>query len=76
MISPVTGKLIHHNNCTYCAHRKVYKGAVNKRNELEVCALLETFTALPHPRAGGRFCEHYQQIGCDCNQCVPDGTST
>ena len=70
-------RVIHHNDCTYCVYRMVYKNAIEGRFELELCKLDQH--QLPHPRTGGRYCDHYQQEGCSCEECftiVPIGLLT
>ena len=75
MISPVTGKLIHHNDCSYCRHRRAYPKAIEKKYELELCDFFHGGTRpLPHPRQARRYCAHYQQIGCDCQNCISINT--
>ena len=59
--------MVHHNNCTYCKHRVVYK-AKKSGGELEKCGL--TWLTIKHPLARGlRYCDKYQQKNCDCEQC-------
>jgi hypothetical protein len=72
----MAGRIIHHNDCTWCAHRKRYPKAIDKRYELEVCSLANGLAALPEPGSPKRYCEHYLQLNCACNQCIPTGTVT
>ena len=63
------GQVVHHNDCTYCRHRirvprTKQKGAV----EVELCGLTRQKLALPGTVQ--RFCEGYQQIDCECDQCI------
>jgi hypothetical protein len=66
----INGKIIHHNDCTWCNHRVVYKS--NKSSgELEKCKL--TWNDIKNPQdRGRRYCEHYQQKNCDCEKCNTD----
>ena len=52
------GRIVHHNNCTYCRLRQVIKG----KPEIEYCGV--NGLEIPAPRHGERHCEHYQQDGC------------
>jgi hypothetical protein len=66
------GQIVHHNNCTYCAHRlntpltarKGHKAPIQER-----CALDQH--VLPPPMSASRYCQFYQQNGCDCAACNP-----
>jgi hypothetical protein len=79
-VSPQTGKLIHHNNCTWCKHRRgIQVGARRKKRELERCALTGADIPPPfmavYPNSQGvpdRYCERYQQIGCPCERCMSE----
>ena len=62
------GEWLHFYDCTYCKKRKVYKKAIDKKYEREVCTV--TGNTIPSPKAGGRCCEHFQQTGCGCALCV------
>jgi hypothetical protein len=56
-------------NCTYCDQRLVTAG--NKKRsipELERCGL--TMGTIKKPNEAGRFCEHFHQIGHDCESCL------
>jgi hypothetical protein len=64
----IEGRVIHHNDCTWCINRVVYKKVINRKNELERCG--KSGRNIPHPREARRYCELYQQIGCDCNSCT------
>jgi len=71
VISPATGNLIHHNDCIYCKNNLILEGDRKKRTyRAEFCKL----TKLPIPKQleGWRWCEHYQQVGCECAKCVSD----
>ena len=59
--------LIHHQLCEYCKHREVFKKALEGKYELERCKL--TGKTLPRPFQGPRWCDRYQQINCNCEQC-------
>ncbi|MGD0002876.1 MAG: hypothetical protein ABSE06_01460 [Anaerolineaceae bacterium] len=62
------GDWLHLYDCTYCQMRKVYKKAIDKKYEREVCTV--TGNTLPAPRSPGRCCEHFIQTGCGCPLCV------
>jgi len=64
--------MIHHNNCTYCQHRKrifVGQGKSRKPKEIEKCGLTDRTVPAPFTE-GLRYCEHYQQVNCTCQLCV------
>lgn len=64
-------KLVHDWNCTYCKHRHVLKHKDGK-HDTETCRL--TNRICPHPTKGPepRYCDKFQMIGCDCEQCTMD----
>ena len=66
-------KIIHHNDCTWCKHRKTYKKAIERRYELELCGLDNHKISAPFK--GVRFCEQYQQVNCPCEKCNSTITS-
>ena len=57
------GRIVHHNDCTYCKLRQVIEG----KPEIEYCGV--TGSEIPAPRQGERYCEHYQQKSCECARC-------
>lgn len=61
-------KMIHHNDCTWCIHRHVFKPNKDKSGEIETCNL--SSQRIPAPRTGGRYCERYQQENCVCQSCT------
>ena len=65
----VLTRIVHHNDCTWCKHRQVFKKAIEGKYELELCGL--TQKKIPAPPAI-RLCEHYQQIDCSCESCNTD----
>jgi len=69
LIIPWSGRVLHHWNCTYCVHRlKISTGARRGAKEFERCALSELLIPAPNG-PGTRFCESYQQAGCECERC-------
>jgi hypothetical protein len=72
-VSPATGKLIHHNDCSWCRHRwettgKKPKGGRKPRTE-EFCRLSDL--RIPKPNSEGRrWCPQYQQENCPCADCT------
>jgi len=73
-VSPATGKIIHHNDCTWCKHRIVYsRGTVNKKREVEKCAITGKY--LTWPNRNDRYCEYYQQTDCECDNCKNQNTT-
>ena len=70
IISPYTGKIIHHNNCTHCIFRDDKNiGTKSKKIIRERCILHRT--TLDPPNSGlARFCEDYTQVNCDCEACM------
>lgn len=63
----------HLDDCTWCAHRIVYKKAVAHKYEKELCGL--TRVEIPHPMySSRRYCAHYSQENCDCEQCIINRT--
>lgn len=69
MISPHTGKVIHHNDCTYCVMRHQKNvGTKSRKKERESC--LFTSQVVPPPNTDKpRLCERYTQTNCDCKVC-------
>ncbi len=70
IVSPYTGKVVHHKNCTYCAlrHQKNV-GTKTRKRERETCLL--TGKVLTPPNTGKpRRCDDYTQRGCDCEVCT------
>jgi hypothetical protein len=69
MIVGGSGRVVHHNDCTFCRNRlKVPTGAKKGVKEIERCSL--TNQNIPAPYAlGDRYCNRYSQIGCECDQC-------
>lgn len=69
MIIGASGRVVHHNDCTYCRHRQnVPVGKKRKRIIYqERCAL--TGEKIAPPLTIERFCTSYQQIGCECDKC-------
>ncbi len=64
----INGKWIHHNDCTWCQHRnKIAMKNGRKWDEMERCG--KTGQPIPTISIGGRFCDHYQQLNCDCPLC-------
>lgn len=65
LISPHTGKVIHHNDCTYCEYRfqATFKKK-GKKYEIERCRL----HMQPVPES--RCCSSYVQHGCACPECT------
>ena len=64
------GRVLHHNNCTYCKHRFDVKARRKGRRTMvthEICRL--TNLDIPEPETGLRLCESYQQKGCECDAC-------
>lgn len=62
------GKVVHHNDCTWCQLRlQLDIGTKSKKKIVEKC-LFDNHN-IPHPLSGDRYCEHYRQIGCKCNNC-------
>jgi hypothetical protein len=55
-------------DCTWCAHRVVYKKAVQKKYELERCGLTRADIA-PPSQSLLRRCERFKLIGCSCQSC-------
>ena len=68
IISPATGKIIHHNDCTWCKHRIVYPKGLLAKYEVEKCAVTGKHCA--HPKTDLRYCDCYQQKGCECENCT------
>lgn len=68
MIRKVSGKPIHRYDCTWCKHRIVYPRKVLAKHEVEKCAV--TGKLCGRPGTNDRWCEYYQQIGCDCESCT------
>jgi hypothetical protein len=60
-------RIIHHNDCTWCIHRKVTKGVIDGKYELETCEA--DGHRIPAPRVAERYCEQYQQERCICGNC-------
>ncbi len=60
-------RVIHHNDCTWCQHRIVYK-RVKSSGEIERCGLTNALIKGPYER-GRRLCDNYQQKECECEQC-------
>ncbi len=65
------GQVVHHNDCTYCRHRREVPAWGKKKRMAERCGL--TGWDIPPPfqshDIGPRFCKSYQQAGCECDQC-------
>lgn len=64
-------RTIHHNDCFWCqAHREVpleiKKGKVVRVRE--ICNLDQH--PIPAPYTATRWCEHYRQKNCLCNECT------
>jgi hypothetical protein len=69
----IRGKVIHHNDCFYCQHVRFdlipSTGRTVKARERETCSF--TGATIPPPLSSGqRWCEKYQQKGCNCDQCA------
>jgi hypothetical protein len=63
------GQILHHNDCTYCQHRKKYPKFFKKIYELEVCEI--TGVQIPAPKEHIlRLCDMYQQNNCECESCT------
>ena len=64
-----SGRIVHHDDCTYCLHRKnVPIGKKRKRIIYqERCEL--TGASIAPPMTIERYCTSYQQIGCECDEC-------
>jgi hypothetical protein len=60
------GRVLHHRDCTYCRFRQdvVIK---KPRQVREICRLKRN--DIPHPYSPERYCEHYSQIHCGCDEC-------
>lgn len=68
IIGKVSGKVLHHNDCTYCQfrHRIPFMEGKKKRS-MEVCKKHERrCVPVGDPE---RYCEDYRQINCDCDNC-------
>lgn len=64
LISPATGKIIHHKNCTYC-ELKIEVGS-KKKGRVYTTELCDAdLGKLPE----GRYCDSYIQKLCDCDDC-------
>ena len=68
------GRILHHNSCTYCIHRKftprpekLRKGRKIHYNEL--CGMTGEPLVNPFAGEGVRYCKKYQQVGCECELC-------
>lgn len=67
IVGKITGKPVHHDNCTYCQWRLVIKSKKGRRkSEIEKCML--SGVIIPPPM-GDRYCSEYTQEQCDCEQC-------
>jgi hypothetical protein len=67
-----SGGVLHHNDCTYCQHRKALKGPQKGRRkprEVEFCGLTDTQIPAPND-VKLRWCNAYQQRGCTCPACM------
>ena len=64
IISPQTGTVVHHNDCTYCTFRmSISFKSKGRMREVEKCGL--TLGLLPMERC----CAHYCQENCGCERC-------
>ena len=69
IVSPHTGKLVHHDNCTYCVLRhKKDIGTKSRKKEHEKC-LVNKRTISTIASTKERYCEKYIQVGCECAIC-------
>lgn len=74
MILNDKGKVIHHNDCTYCIYRADVPLEIKRGKTIrvkEICRL--TKKEIPPPGSADRYCEHYVQKGCTCPSCAPNG---
>lgn len=64
IISTHTGKIIHHDDCTYCVlrHKKAI-GTKTRKREQERCLLKADLVP------GDRLCDAYTQVNCECDEC-------
>ena len=69
IISPHTGKIVHHKNCTHCAlrHQKNV-GTKTRKRERETCLLTKAIIPPPGDKLP-RYCGSYTQINCSCDVC-------
>jgi hypothetical protein len=68
------GKVVHHNDCTYCRFRidmPIKKKGKRILHE-ERCELTDWRIPAPLSTDGIRYCPQYKQIGCDCEACGPE----
>ena len=69
MISPHTGRVIHHNNCTYCLLKVDKNIGTKKKKVVQERCILHNKKLLPPFSDGKRTCEDYIQVGCMCEAC-------
>ena len=63
-------RVIHHNNCTWCKHRFVWKdGPKRRQREHERCSLTGDNLPEPFKPETIRYCDNYQQVNCQCEAC-------
>jgi hypothetical protein len=67
------GKVVHHNDCTYCQFRAdTPVGKKGKRIFIEErCRLTNWRIPAPFSTDGIRYCPEYKQVGCECEACKP-----
>ena len=68
IIGKISGKPVHHNDCTYCELRLCKDiGRKSRKKYIERCILHNR--AITPVDAGTRLCSDYTQRNCECPEC-------
>lgn len=68
IVSTHTGKVIHHNNCTYCVVKLDRNTGTKSKKRVSERCLLHNRKVAPL-NTSQRYCEDYIQERCECDVC-------